>query len=94
MPDSEKPNGGEIILYHTQVGKAGIGVFHQSEIFWLDQKRIAELFAVETPTIKCRPCRAYDRLRDRFPGADAAKATRLCPRGLEYLLEITQGFTP
>ena len=42
---------GELILYQTQEGTVGIEVFHESEISWLNQKKIAELFGVDSRTI-------------------------------------------
>ena len=37
MPDSEKPNEGELILYQTQEGAVRIEVLYESETFWLNQ---------------------------------------------------------
>jgi len=42
---------GEIILYRTAEGAARIEVLYEGETFWLNQRRIAELFGVEVPTI-------------------------------------------
>jgi hypothetical protein len=51
MTDAEKPNEGELILYQTQEGTVRIEVLYQSETFWLNQKKIAELFGVDLRTI-------------------------------------------
>jgi len=51
MPDSEKPNEGEVVLYQTQEGTVRIEVLYESETFWLNQKKIAELFGVDVRTI-------------------------------------------
>ncbi len=51
MPASGKPNEGELILYQTQEGAVRIEVLYQSETFWLNQKKIAELFGVDIRTI-------------------------------------------
>src|SRR3990172_9187588 len=51
MSNAEKPNEGELILYQTQKGTVRIEVLYESETFWLNQKKIAELFGVELPTI-------------------------------------------
>ena len=51
MSDSERPNEGELILYQTQEGTVRIEVLYQSETFWLNQKRIAELFGVDLRTV-------------------------------------------
>lgn len=45
------PNEGELILYQTQEGTVRIEVLHESETFWLSQKKIAELFGVDLRTI-------------------------------------------
>lgn len=45
------PQFNDILLYTTSEGKVKIEVLFESETFWLSQKRIAELFAVEIPTI-------------------------------------------
>jgi hypothetical protein len=51
MTDAEKPNEGELILYQTQEGTVRIEVLYESETFWLNQKKIAELFGVDLRTI-------------------------------------------
>jgi hypothetical protein len=51
MSDAEKPNEGELILYQTQEGTVRIEVLYESETFWLNQKKIAELFGVDIRTI-------------------------------------------
>jgi hypothetical protein len=39
------------LLYTNSEGKVNIEVLFENETFWLSQKRIAELFGVEIPTI-------------------------------------------
>ena len=51
MTDAEKPNEGELILYQTPEGTVRIEVLYESETFWLNQKKIAELFGVDIRTI-------------------------------------------
>ncbi len=51
IDETNQPNEGEIILYTTPDGVARVEVFFQDETFWLSQKRLAELFAVEVNTI-------------------------------------------
>jgi hypothetical protein len=51
MSDAEKPNEGELILYQTPEGTVRIEVLYESETFWLNQKKIAELFGVDLRTI-------------------------------------------
>lgn len=41
----------EILFYTAPVGKTTIEVFFENETFWLSQKKMAELFGVEVPTI-------------------------------------------
>ena len=45
------PVDGELILYRTREGTVRIEVLYESDTFWLNQKKIAELFGVEVPTI-------------------------------------------
>ena len=45
------PKEGELILYRTADGAVRVEVLHESETFWLDQKRMAELFGVNVRTI-------------------------------------------
>ena len=42
---------GELILYRTANDAVRVEVLYEAESFWLDQRRIAELFGVEIPTI-------------------------------------------
>ena len=49
--NQQSPIEGEIILYTTDEGNAKVEVFFQNETFWLSQRRMAELFDVEVPTI-------------------------------------------
>jgi hypothetical protein len=51
MADSDIPNEGELILYQTPEGTVRIQVLYESETFWLNQKKIAELFGVDLRTI-------------------------------------------
>ncbi len=41
----------ETLLYSTPESRATIDVFFEQETFWLSQKKMAELFGVETRTI-------------------------------------------
>lgn len=51
MPNSDNLNEGELILYQTHEGAVRIEVLYESETFWLNQKKIAELFGVDLRTI-------------------------------------------
>ncbi|MCC6743593.1 MAG: virulence RhuM family protein [Acidobacteria bacterium] len=47
----QNPQEGELILYRTSDDAVRVEVLYESETFWLDQRRMAELFGVELPTI-------------------------------------------
>ena len=49
IPD--QPHEGELILYQTAEGAVRIEVLYESETFWLNQKRIADLFGVDLRTV-------------------------------------------
>lgn len=51
IPEPEQPREGEIIFYTTPEGVTRVEVFFEDETFWLSQRRMADLFAVEVPTI-------------------------------------------
>jgi len=42
---------GDIIFYNTRTGDVKIEVIFYDETFWLTQKRMAELFGVESHTV-------------------------------------------
>lgn len=56
----DQPHEGELILYQTPEGTVRIEVLYESETFWLNQKRIAELFGVEVATISYHLKEIYD----------------------------------
>lgn len=47
----QTPQEGELILYRTADDAVRVAVLYESETFWLDQRRMAELFGVEIPTV-------------------------------------------
>jgi hypothetical protein len=47
----QAPKEGELIFYRTERGTVRIEVLYEAETFWLDQRRIAELFGVGVPAI-------------------------------------------
>lgn len=49
MSDSQQYN--DIIFYNIPTGEVKIEVIFNDETFWLNQKRMAELFSVEVPAI-------------------------------------------
>ena len=60
MSSKDGPQEGELILYRTQEGTVRIEILYESESFWLDQKKIAELFGVEVQTISYHLKEVYD----------------------------------
>lgn len=48
---SETPKQNDIIIYSTPTGNVKVEVIFNDETFWLTQKRMAELFGVESNTI-------------------------------------------
>jgi len=51
MPEAEQPSEGELILYQTPGGAVRVEVLYESDTFWLNQSRIAELFGVTVQTV-------------------------------------------
>ncbi len=51
MEDNNAIEQSNIIFYSTPQGKVHIEVMYQDETFWLSQKRMAELFAVDVRTV-------------------------------------------
>ena len=51
MERTDEPIQGELTLYQTAGGTVRIEVAYEGETFWLNQKKIAELFGVEVHTI-------------------------------------------
>lgn len=60
MSHADPPREGDIILYQTPEGTVTLEVLYEGETFWLDQKRIAELFGVDTRTISYHLREIYD----------------------------------
>ena len=55
----QPPKEGELMLYGTANDTMRVEVFCESETFWLDQKRTAELFGVDVRTISCNMNEIY-----------------------------------
>lgn len=51
MDVANDPIQGELILYETPEGTVRVEVAYEDETFWLNQRRIAELFGVEVHTV-------------------------------------------
>lgn len=47
----QPPQEGELILYRTADDVVRVEVLYESETFWLDQRRMAELFGVDVRTV-------------------------------------------
>lgn len=47
----DNPSFNDIIIYTGPQGQVRIEVIHEDETFWLSQRRMAELFGVEVPTV-------------------------------------------
>src|ERR1043165_3186414 len=47
----QPPQDGELILYRTANDTLRVEVLYESETFWLDQRRMAELFCVDVRTV-------------------------------------------
>ena len=60
------PREGNVPLYTTPNGKVRIEVFFPDEAFWLSQRRTAELFGVEVPTVNyhCKEIIGSKELRE------------------------------
>ena len=56
----EQSHEGELIFYQTPEGTVRIEVLYESETFWLNQKRIAELFGVDVRTVSYHLKEVYD----------------------------------
>lgn len=51
MREADTPREGDLILYKTAEGTVRVEVMYEGETFWLDQRKIAELFGVDIRTI-------------------------------------------
>lgn len=51
MTNPDRPYEGELILYQTPEGTVRVEVLYEADTFWLNQKRIAELFGVDVRTV-------------------------------------------
>lgn len=49
--ETQAPKEGELILYRDASNAVRVEVLYESETFWLEQRKLAELFGVELPTI-------------------------------------------
>ena len=56
----QPPKEGELILYRTDDDTVRVEVLYESETFWLDQRRMAELFGVDLRTVSEHLRTIYD----------------------------------
>lgn len=56
----EAPREGELILYRTADDAVRVEVLYEGETFWLDQRRLAELFGVDVRTVNEHLRNIYD----------------------------------
>jgi hypothetical protein len=58
-PPADPPPEGDVIFYQTPTGSVRVEVLFLADTFWLNQKRIAELFGVELPTVSYHLAEIY-----------------------------------
>ena len=80
MPESNQPHEGDIILYQTPAGTIRVEVLYESETFWLNQKKIAELFGVDLRTISYHLSEIYNS-GELTPGATLQRIWRVQTEG-------------
>ncbi len=76
----QTPQEGELILYRTANNAVRVEVLYESETFWLDQRRMAELFGVEVPTVSYHLKEIY-AARELVPEATLRKILRVQREG-------------
>ena len=74
------PLAGELILYRTADDAVRVEVLYETETFWLDQRRMAELFGVEVPTVSYHLKEIYAS-RELVPEATLRKILRVQREG-------------
>lgn len=61
MSDAPRePSPGDLILYRTPKGARRIEVLYDGDTFWLDQRRIGELFGISIPTVSHHLAEIYE----------------------------------
>ena len=68
MSEADRRGEGEMILYQAPERSVRVEVLYESETFWLNQKRIAELFGVDLRTVSYHLgeiCSSGELLQDR-----------------------------
>ena len=80
MKGGEAPLDGEIILYQAPGGAVRVEVLYEGETFWLEQRRIAELFGVEVPTVSYHLKQIFES-GELDPAATVRRIQRVRPEG-------------
>ena len=70
MSAEDAPREGDLILYHTAARTVRVEVLYEAETFWLNQKKIAELFGVDVRTVS-------EHLRNIFDSNELDEASVL-----------------
>jgi hypothetical protein len=60
LPQGQPLREGELILYRTANNAVRVEVLYESDTFWLNQKRMAELFGVDVRTVSYHLKEVYD----------------------------------
>jgi hypothetical protein len=58
--EQDQPSEGELIFYQTSAGTVRVEVLYELETFWMNQKRIAELFGVDVRTVSYHLKEVYE----------------------------------
>jgi len=66
----QPPKEGELILYRTANDAVRVEVVYESETFWLDQRRMAELFGVDVRTVS-------EHLRNIYGSGELSEAATI-----------------
>lgn len=77
---NDVPLGGELILYRTADDAVRVEVLCEAESFWLDHRRMAELFGVGVPVIAKHLANIY-ATSELDPEATVSKMERVQPEG-------------
>jgi len=78
--NEQTPKEGELILYRTADDAVRVEVLYESETFWLDQKRMAELFGVDVRTVSYHLKEIYSS-GELTPGATLQESWRVQREG-------------
>lgn len=76
----QTPQEGELILYRTADDAVRVEVLYESETFWLDQRRMAELFGVDVRTVSYHLKEVYAS-GELSPGATLRRIWRVQREG-------------